>query len=83
MDQLLTVKQAAQQLACEESTIRKWLSQGRLPRVKVGRLTRLRARDVSAVVEGGLPKLGPFTGHASRRKVADATLRMSLRSVSS
>jgi excisionase family DNA binding protein len=56
VEQLITVKQAADTLACEPSSIRKWLSQGRLPRVKVGRLTRLRARDVAAVVANGLPE---------------------------
>jgi excisionase family DNA binding protein len=56
VEQLLTVKQVADTLACEPSSIRKWLSQGRLPRVKVGRLTRLRARDVAAVVANGLPE---------------------------
>ncbi len=56
MEQLVTVKQAADTLACEPSSIRKWLSQGRLPRVKVGRLTRLRARDIADVVAHGLPE---------------------------
>jgi excisionase family DNA binding protein len=54
MDQLLTVKQAAQQLACSEAAIRKWIYQRRLPVVKVGRLTRLRLRDLEALVANGL-----------------------------
>lgn len=54
MDRLLSVKEAAQVLACSEAAVRKWLRQGRLPRVKVGRLTRVRARDVEATVRGGL-----------------------------
>lgn len=56
VERLMTVEEAADTLACEASTIRKWLSQGRLPRVKVGRLTRLRARDVADVVAHGLPE---------------------------
>ena len=54
MDQLLTVKQAAQQLACSEAAVRKWIYQRRLPAVKVGRLTRLRLGDLEALVTKGL-----------------------------
>jgi len=62
MDQLLTVKEAAQRLACTEAAIRKWLYQRRLPAVKVGRLIRLREADLEAMVARGLrrPRLdGP------------------------
>jgi len=54
MDQLITVKEAAETLAVTESAIRKWLYQGRLRRVKVGRLTRLRRKDVEAIMTDGL-----------------------------
>ena len=54
MDQLLTVKEAARLLACSEAAIRKWVFQRRLPAVKVGRLTRLRVRDLEALVAKGL-----------------------------
>lgn len=54
MNQLMTVKEAAGLLSCSESAIRKWLYQRRLPRVKVGRLTRLRRNDVEAIMSGGL-----------------------------
>lgn len=54
MDQLMTVKEAAKTLAVSEAAIRKWIYQKRLPRVKVGRLTRLRLEDVEAVVTQGL-----------------------------
>lgn len=54
MDQLLTVKQAAELLACSEAAVRKWLYQRRLAVVKVGRLTRLRVRDLEALVTNGL-----------------------------
>jgi excisionase family DNA binding protein len=53
MDQLLTVAEAASMLACSQAAIRKWLYQRRLPSVKVGRLTRIRVRDVEAFVRGG------------------------------
>ena len=54
MDRLLSVKEAAALLSCSEAAIRKWIYQRRLPRVKVGRLTRLRQRDVEALVSDGL-----------------------------
>ena len=62
----MTVEETAETLACEVSTIRKWLAQGRLERVKVGRLTRLRARDVADVVANGLPEAR--RSHGSRRQ---------------
>jgi excisionase family DNA binding protein len=46
----MTVKEAAQLLACSEAAIRKWIYQRRLARVKVGRLTRLRRSDVEALI---------------------------------
>ena len=54
MDRLLTVKEAAELLSCSEAAVRKWIYQQRLARVKVGRLTRLRQRDVEALVSNGL-----------------------------
>ena len=54
MDQLLSVAEAASMLACSQAAIRKWLYQRRLPSVKVGRLTRIRVRDVEAFVRAGL-----------------------------
>jgi len=54
VQRLLTVKEAAELLACSEAAVRKWIYQRRLPKVKVGRLTRLRLSDVEALVSGGL-----------------------------
>jgi excisionase family DNA binding protein len=50
---LLTVKDAAQLLACSEAAIRKWIAQGRLRAVRVGRLVRLRPADLERMVEDG------------------------------
>jgi excisionase family DNA binding protein len=50
MDKLLTVKEAAEVLSCSQAAIRKWLYQRRLPRVKVGRLVRVRAGDLEAMI---------------------------------
>ncbi len=52
--ELLTVDEAAAMLACTPAAIRKWIYQRRVPSVKVGRLTRLRRRDVDKIVEVGL-----------------------------
>jgi excisionase family DNA binding protein len=55
MDQLLSVRQAAQLLACSEAAIRKWVYQRRVPAVKVGRLLRIRLGDLEAFIAKGLP----------------------------
>lgn len=48
---LLSIIAAARILDVHPGTLRNWLSQGRLPFVKVGRLTKLRRRDIGAFVE--------------------------------
>ncbi len=47
MDGLLSIKDAAGSLACSEAMLRNWIHQGKLPRVKVGRLTRIRQEDLA------------------------------------
>lgn len=56
--QLLSVKAVAERLSVTEAAVRKWLAQRRLPVVKLGRLTRLRACDLERVVKDGLPAPG-------------------------
>jgi len=58
MDDLLSIKDAAGSLACSEAMLRKWIHQGKLPRVKVGRLTRIRQSDIEAWVRLGLQPIG-------------------------
>ncbi len=58
MDDLLSIKDAAGFLACSEAMLRKWIHQGKLPRVKVGRLTRIRQSDIEAWVRVGLQPIG-------------------------
>jgi excisionase family DNA binding protein len=53
-DSLVSVKHAAARLSCSEAAIRKWLTQGKLQRVKVGKLTRIRTQDLDACVRLGL-----------------------------
>lgn len=54
MHELLGVKQAAKALACSEAMLRKWIHEGKLPTVKIGRLTRIRQSDLEAWLRFGL-----------------------------
>src|SRR5437868_6986410 len=54
-DALLSLDEAARLLSCTVGAIRKWLAQGRLQRVKLGRLTRVRRHEVLQIVAKGLP----------------------------
>ena len=58
MDCLLSVKDAATHLACSEALLRKWMYTGKLPFVKLGRLSRLREQDLDAWVRLGLAPQG-------------------------
>jgi excisionase family DNA binding protein len=51
METFLTVKQAAEVLACSQAGIRKWIYQGKLPVVKAGRLVRVRVTDLEKFVQ--------------------------------
>lgn len=53
MERLLSVPDAAALLGCSPAAIRKWLSQGRLKGVKVGRLTQVRITDLEAFIQPG------------------------------
>ncbi len=55
---LLSIAQVAERRSVTEAAVRKWLAQRRLPVVKLGRLTRLRACDLEDVVTDGLPAPG-------------------------
>jgi excisionase family DNA binding protein len=52
---LLSIKEASQQLSCSQAAIRKWLAQRRLRAVRLGRLVRLRSADVERIATEGLP----------------------------
>jgi excisionase family DNA binding protein len=52
--ELLTVIEAAKLLRMQPSTIRAWVSQRKLPYIKLGRLVRIRRADCVALVEGSL-----------------------------
>jgi excisionase family DNA binding protein len=54
MDKLITVKEAAARLHVSVEFIWKALRVGRLPRVKVGRLTRIREQDLESCIRVGV-----------------------------
>ena len=54
MDELLSIKQAAGFLSCSEAFLRKCLSRRAIPRVKVGRLTRIRRSDLESWMRLGI-----------------------------
>ena len=62
MDALLTIKEAAKFLACSEAMLRKWIHQGKLPCLKVGRLTRIRQSDLEGWLRFGLRPVGKEDG---------------------
>lgn len=51
---LLTIAQAATQLALAPATIRKWIALHHIPVVRLGRAVRLRRADVEAIARGGI-----------------------------
>lgn len=61
-DKLISVRHAADRLACSEASVWRWIQQGRLYKVKVGRSTRLREQDIDAVIRLGLLPAEPAEG---------------------
>ncbi|AFV10552.1 excisionase-like protein [Thermacetogenium phaeum DSM 12270] len=51
MKRLLTPEEAAELLAVSPKSVRKWLWQGKLKGVRVGRLWRIRESDLEAFLE--------------------------------
>jgi excisionase family DNA binding protein len=55
-DGLATLDEAAAFLSCTKAALRKWISQGRLKKIKLGRCTRVRWADVVRIGNIGLPE---------------------------
>ena len=51
MKTLLTVKEAAEELAIKPSTVRAWIAKRKLPRVNCGRAVRIPAEAVAEFIE--------------------------------
>ena len=54
-EQLLTVADASVCLAVAPVTLRRWIRQGLVPSVRLGRARRVRLGDVEALMRVGLP----------------------------
>jgi len=63
MKALLSAQETALMLGCSIAAIRKWAYQGRLKRVKVGRLARFHLDEVERIAANGLP---PRSGASPR-----------------
>ena len=50
---LLRIDQAAALATVKPSTIRAWLTQGKLRRTKIGRLTRILRQDLETLIRAG------------------------------
>lgn len=57
-EELITLKEAASILSISRSTLRRWIAQGRLPCVRLGRLIRVRIADLDAFIRIGLDRRG-------------------------
>ncbi len=53
MPQLYTIPETARTLRLGESTVKTWLSQGKIGHVKVGRRTLITAEEIQRVVAEG------------------------------
>jgi excisionase family DNA binding protein len=51
MDQLLTIDEVAKKLRNKPGTIRQWVSEKRIPYVKLGRSLRFRLAEIERFVE--------------------------------
>jgi excisionase family DNA binding protein len=51
--ELLTVREAARRLGLRESTVRAWLQQRRIEKVKLGRAVRIPRRTLEVLIERG------------------------------
>lgn len=57
MKRLLTPEEVAEHLAVSPKSIREWLRQGKLKGIRVGRLWRIRERDLEAFLNPALHTL--------------------------
>lgn len=62
VEPLLSVVQAAEVLNVSPNTLRQWLSQRRLPYIKVGRRTMLRLEDIESFIERNRKEAQSFDG---------------------
>ena len=56
--QYLKVKEAAEHLTVEVSTIRSWIFQGKIPVKRIGRCVRIEDSIIEKILDSGLESLG-------------------------
>ena len=56
--QYLNVKEAAEHLTVEVSTVRSWIFQGRIPVKRIGRGVRIEGSTIEKILDSGLESLG-------------------------
>jgi excisionase family DNA binding protein len=56
--QYLNVKEAAENLTVEVSTIRSWIFQGKIPVKRIGRCVRIEDSIIEKILDSGLESLG-------------------------
>lgn len=49
IEQRLTIEQASELYGVHKATIRRWITSGRLPAYRVGRLVRIKASDLESL----------------------------------
>jgi excisionase family DNA binding protein len=66
-DELLTVGEIAERLRIHSMTIYRWIDDGRLPAIRIGKQYRVRAADLEEMLEGsrvGVDRADPWGGEA-------------------
>lgn len=58
IDKLLSLVEAAEALGIKAKTVRKWITQGKFPGVRVGRLWKVKEVDVEEYVEAHTRRVG-------------------------
>ncbi|MGE3298558.1 MAG: helix-turn-helix domain-containing protein [Porticoccaceae bacterium] len=53
---LLTVDDVARRLRVSQRAVRRWIAEGRLPAVHLGRAVRVRPADLARIIAVGLPQ---------------------------
>ena len=55
--QYLNVKEAAEHLTVEVSTVRSWIFQGKIPVKRIGRCVRIEGATIEKILDSGLESL--------------------------
>ena len=55
--QYLNVKEAAEHLTVEVSTVRSWIFQGKIPVKRIGRCVRIEVSTIEKILDSGLESL--------------------------